>query len=114
MCARMLIIARAVLIHPNLSPTDVASAILTAIGKPMHLTRQSIMTTASIGIAVTDRENEALAAKADHVILVPETHPLLSPLITVLPLQLLAYHIALLRGCDVDQPRNLAKSVTVE
>jgi glucosamine--fructose-6-phosphate aminotransferase (isomerizing) len=48
------------------------------------------------------------------VLTVPKTHDLLSPLLTVLPLQLLAYHIALLRGCDVDQPRNLAKSVTVE
>ena len=53
-------------------------------------------------------------AKADAVIVVPRTHELLSPLLMVLPLQLLAYHIALLRGCDVDQPRNLAKSVTVE
>jgi glucosamine--fructose-6-phosphate aminotransferase (isomerizing) len=45
---------------------------------------------------------------------VPQTHELLSPLLMVLPLQLLSYHIANLRGCDVDQPRNLAKSVTVE
>jgi glucosamine--fructose-6-phosphate aminotransferase (isomerizing) len=75
---------------------------------------EEVKARSGIVIAVTDRENEALAAKADHVILVPETHPLLSPLVTVLPLQLLAYHIALLRGCDVDQPRNLAKSVTVE
>ncbi|MCH8027952.1 MAG: hypothetical protein IID63_07495, partial [candidate division Zixibacteria bacterium] len=47
-------------------------------------------------------------------IYIPETHRLLSPLLSVIPLQLLAYHIALLRGCHVDQPRNLAKSVTVE
>jgi glucosamine--fructose-6-phosphate aminotransferase (isomerizing) len=65
-------------------------------------------------IALTDRENSDLANKADHTILVPPTHELLSPLLMVVPLQLLAYHIALLRGCDVDQPRNLAKSVTVE
>jgi glucosamine--fructose-6-phosphate aminotransferase (isomerizing) len=45
---------------------------------------------------------------------VPVTHPLLSPVVTAIPLQLLAYHIAVLRGCDVDRPRNLAKSVTVE
>jgi glucosamine--fructose-6-phosphate aminotransferase (isomerizing) len=45
---------------------------------------------------------------------VPPTADLLSPLVTVVPLQLLAYHIALIRGCNVDQPRNLAKSVTVE
>ena len=48
------------------------------------------------------------------VITVPKTHDLLSPLLMTVPLQLLSYHIALLRGCDVDQPRNLAKSVTVE
>jgi len=48
------------------------------------------------------------------VIVVPSTHELLAPLLMVLPLQLLSYHIANLRGCDVDQPRNLAKSVTVE
>ena len=50
----------------------------------------------------------------DSVIPVPPTHPLLMPIPMVVPLQLLAYHIAVLRGCDVDQPRNLAKSVTVE
>jgi glucosamine--fructose-6-phosphate aminotransferase (isomerizing) len=48
------------------------------------------------------------------VILVPETPRLLNPVTTIIPLQLLAYHIAVIRGCDVDQPRNLAKSVTVE
>lgn len=51
---------------------------------------------------------------ADHVIYIPETCQAISPLLTVIPLQLLAYHIAVLRGCNVDQPRNLAKSVTVE
>ena len=51
---------------------------------------------------------------SDHVISVPESSDLLSPLLSIIPLQLLAYHIAVRRGCDVDQPRNLAKSVTVE
>ena len=51
---------------------------------------------------------------ADDVIYVPDVPEYLQPLVTVVPLQLLAYHIALLRGCDVDKPRNLAKSVTVE
>jgi glucosamine--fructose-6-phosphate aminotransferase (isomerizing) len=50
----------------------------------------------------------------DYQLRVPRTMPLLSPIVTVIPLQLLAYHIAVLRGCDVDRPRNLAKSVTVE
>jgi glucosamine--fructose-6-phosphate aminotransferase (isomerizing) len=65
-------------------------------------------------IAGTDAEDATLTEKADAVLVVPRTHELLSPLLMVIPLQLLAYHIALLRGCDVDQPRNLAKSVTVE
>ena len=53
-------------------------------------------------------------ARADDVIYVPDVPEYLQPLVAVVPLQLLAYHIALLRGCDVDKPRNLAKSVTVE
>ncbi|MFZ5997640.1 MAG: isomerizing glutamine--fructose-6-phosphate transaminase [Nitrospirota bacterium] len=64
-------------------------------------------------IAITDAP-DALAHKADDVIEIPSVHPALTPFVTVLPLQLLAYHIAVLKGCDVDQPRNLAKSVTVE
>jgi glucosamine--fructose-6-phosphate aminotransferase (isomerizing) len=60
-------------------------------------------------------EGDHLATEAsDHVIVVPPTIELLAPLLEVIPLQLLAYHIAVRRGCDVDQPRNLAKSVTVE
>ncbi len=65
-------------------------------------------------MVITTEGNRDLAAVADHQIVVPETHELLSPLLTVIPLQLLAYHMAVLRGCDVDRPRNLAKSVTVE
>jgi len=65
-------------------------------------------------IAVVTEGNHDLDGKADHVIPVPSTIDPLQPLLTVIPLQLLAYHIALLRGCDVDMPRNLAKSVTVE
>jgi glucosamine--fructose-6-phosphate aminotransferase (isomerizing) len=48
------------------------------------------------------------------VLTIPRAHPLITPILAVLPLQLLAYHLAVRRGCDVDQPRNLAKSVTVE
>jgi glucosamine--fructose-6-phosphate aminotransferase (isomerizing) len=51
---------------------------------------------------------------ADHVIEIPRASDLISPILSVVPLQLLAYHIGVRRGCDVDQPRNLAKSVTVE
>ena len=65
-------------------------------------------------IAITTEGNDDLSALADHQLRVPATAPLLSPILTTIPLQLLAYHIAVLRGCDVDRPRNLAKSVTVE
>jgi glucosamine--fructose-6-phosphate aminotransferase (isomerizing) len=65
-------------------------------------------------IAVVQQGDRNLASKAQHVIEVPAAAEMLMPLITVVPLQLLAYHIAVRRGCDVDQPRNLAKSVTVE
>ncbi len=75
---------------------------------------EEVKARSGIVIAVTDDLGGDIAQKADFVLTVPKTHDLLSPLLTVLPLQLLAYHIALLRGCDVDQPRNLAKSVTVE
>lgn len=65
-------------------------------------------------IAVVTEGDDAAKGMADYVIEVPETDEKLAPLISVVPLQLLAYHIAVLRGCNVDQPRNLAKSVTVE
>jgi glucosamine--fructose-6-phosphate aminotransferase (isomerizing) len=65
-------------------------------------------------LAVVTEGDGALATLADHSIEVPETLDLLTPVLTVLPLQLLAYYIAVRRGCNVDQPRNLAKSVTVE
>ncbi|HEY5912022.1 MAG TPA: glutamine--fructose-6-phosphate transaminase (isomerizing) [Verrucomicrobiae bacterium] len=65
-------------------------------------------------IAVTTEGNTELAKKAEDIIYVPKTLDPLTPLLTVAPLQLLAYHIAVARGCDVDKPRNLAKSVTVE
>jgi glucosamine--fructose-6-phosphate aminotransferase (isomerizing) len=65
-------------------------------------------------IAVAGEGDADIAALADDVICIPEVPEYLQPLVAVVPLQLLAYHIALLRGCDVDKPRNLAKSVTVE
>jgi glucosamine--fructose-6-phosphate aminotransferase (isomerizing) len=65
-------------------------------------------------IAVASEGDDRVKEKADHVIYVPRTEEMLYPLLTVIPLQLLAYHIAVERGCNVDQPRNLAKSVTVE
>jgi glucosamine--fructose-6-phosphate aminotransferase (isomerizing) len=65
-------------------------------------------------IAVAHPGDTAMARRADHVLEVAPAVDLLAPLVTVIPLQLLAYHVAIVRGCDVDQPRNLAKSVTVE
>ncbi len=65
-------------------------------------------------IALTTEGNGDLAGLVDHQLPIPKTLDLLSPIITSIPLQLLAYHIAMLRRCDVDRPRNLAKSVTVE
>jgi glucosamine--fructose-6-phosphate aminotransferase (isomerizing) len=67
-----------------------------------------------IVIALATEGDADIGAKADHVLFVPPVTPLLSPVVNVVPLQLLAYHLAVRRGCDVDQPRNLAKSVTVE
>ena len=65
-------------------------------------------------IALVAEGERELGRTADSVFTVPDTHPLMSPILFTIPLQLLAYHIAVLRGADVDQPRNLAKSVTVE
>ena len=68
----------------------------------------------AVVIGIAAEGDEELSKYADHVIHVPETDELLIPLLTVVPLQLLAYYAAITRGCDVDKPRNLAKSVTVE
>jgi len=65
-------------------------------------------------IAIVTAGDKELLKSADHVIEIPETLEALTPLLTVIPLQLLSYYIAVIRGCDVDRPRNLAKSVTVE
>jgi len=65
-------------------------------------------------IALASEGDEELARRADHVLYLPQASPLLMPVLTAIPLQFFAYHIAVRRGCDVDQPRNLAKTVTVE
>jgi glucosamine--fructose-6-phosphate aminotransferase (isomerizing) len=66
-----------------------------------------------VGLTTEDRAEE-LKKTVDSAILVPNTHPMLLPSLDVIPLQLFAYYVALMRGCDIDKPRNLAKSVTVE
>ncbi|MCB0596133.1 MAG: SIS domain-containing protein, partial [Phaeodactylibacter sp.] len=65
-------------------------------------------------IAVVTEGDKVISKMADYVIEIPDTEEPLTPLLSVIPLQLLSYHIAVMRGCNVDQPRNLAKSVTVE
>jgi glucosamine--fructose-6-phosphate aminotransferase (isomerizing) len=75
---------------------------------------QEVKARKGVVIAVVTEGDEQVKAMADHIIEIPETDDILVPFISVVPLQLLSYHIAVLRGCNVDQPRNLAKSVTVE
>lgn len=65
-------------------------------------------------IALVNPDDEVVSKIAQYTIEIPDTLELLSPLLSVIPLQLISYHIAVLRGCNVDMPRNLAKSVTVE
>ena len=65
-------------------------------------------------IAIANEDDKEIAKMADHVLRVPRTYGFFGPIINVIPLQLLAYYMAVARGCNVDQPRNLAKSVTVE
>ena len=75
---------------------------------------QEVKAREAVVIAIGFEGDTSLAKYADHVIYIPKTDKYLAPLLAVLPLQLLAYYAALTRGCDVDKPRNLAKSVTVE
>jgi glutamine---fructose-6-phosphate transaminase (isomerizing) len=75
---------------------------------------QEVKARSGIVVAIACEGDEEVAKMADHIITIPVTRELLLPLLEMVPLQLLAYHIAVRRGCDVDQPRNLAKSVTVE
>ncbi len=75
---------------------------------------QEVKARKGIVIAVVTEADTEVSAMADYVIEIPETHEAFVPLVATIPLQLLSYHMAVLRGCNVDQPRNLAKSVTVE
>ena len=75
---------------------------------------QEVKAREGIVVALVTEGDEEVRKMADHVIEIPPSDELLSPILEIVPLQLLAYHIAVRRGCDVDQPRNLAKSVTVE
>jgi len=92
----------------------VAIAVRDSVYEKMISQIEQVKARGGIVIALATEGDQAIAGKADHVIYVPPTPLLLSPVVNVVPLQLLAYFIAVRRGCDVDQPRNLAKSVTVE
>ena len=75
---------------------------------------QEVKAREGVVVVIACEGDEEAAKMADHLISIPSTNEMLLPILEVVPLQLLAYHIAVRRGCDVDQPRNLAKSVTVE
>jgi glucosamine--fructose-6-phosphate aminotransferase (isomerizing) len=75
---------------------------------------QEVKARDGIVIAVSSEGDQDLPRKVDHCLAVPLTSPFLTPILLAIPMQLLAYHVAVRKGCDVDQPRNLAKSVTVE
>ncbi|OGP83615.1 MAG: glutamine--fructose-6-phosphate aminotransferase [Deltaproteobacteria bacterium RBG_16_54_11] len=92
----------------------VAIAVRDHVYEKMISQIEQVKARGGIVIALATEGDAAIAAKADYCLSVPLVSPLLSPVVNVVPLQLLAYHLAVRRGCDVDQPRNLAKSVTVE
>jgi glucosamine--fructose-6-phosphate aminotransferase (isomerizing) len=92
----------------------VAIAVRDHVYEKMISQIEQVKARGGIVIALATEGDTDIAAKADYVLSVPAITPLLSPVVNVVPLQLLAYHLAVRRGCDVDQPRNLAKSVTVE
>ena len=75
---------------------------------------QEVKARKGIVITITDKPNRELKSLSDYVLEVPMTHQLVFPITSSIILQLLAYELAVLRGCEIDQPRNLAKSVTVE
>jgi glucosamine--fructose-6-phosphate aminotransferase (isomerizing) len=92
----------------------VAIALKDSVYKKIRSNMEEVRARAGVVIALAHDDDEEIAGRADEVIRIPKTEELLSPVLAVVPLQLLAYHIADRRGNDVDQPRNLAKAVTVE
>ena len=91
-----------------------ASALSLAMAVPPGGVHARAQTTLNVVTAGDQRMAADLDPNHDVLVAMPRTAPLLTPIVMTIPLQLLAYHIAVRRGCDVDQPRNLAKSVTVE
>lgn len=92
----------------------VAIALQDSVYEKMISQIEQVKARNGIVIAIATEGDTRIGELADYVVTIPPTHPMLSPVLAVLPLQQLAYHLAVRRGCDVDQPRNLAKSVTVE
>jgi glucosamine--fructose-6-phosphate aminotransferase (isomerizing) len=100
------------LVTPELPVVCIASA--SAVYDKMVSNIQEIRARSGIVLSVATVGDETIRKHSADVIYVPECYEPFSPIVVAVPLQLLAYHIAVNRGCDVDQPRNLAKSVTVE
>jgi glucosamine--fructose-6-phosphate aminotransferase (isomerizing) len=92
----------------------VAIALKDSVYKKMRSNMEEVRARAGVVIAVANDDDTEIAGKAEEIIRIPRTEELLEPVLAIIPLQLLAYHIADRRGNDVDQPRNLAKAVTVE
>jgi len=92
----------------------VAIATKSFVSDKMLSNIEEVKARGGIVVAVATEGDKKVEEKADHTLFIPDVHELLVPILSIIPLQLLAYYIAILRGCDVDQPRNLAKSVTVE
>jgi glucosamine--fructose-6-phosphate aminotransferase (isomerizing) len=92
----------------------VAIALKDSVYKKMRSNMEEVRARAGVLIAVANDDDNEIAGKAEEIIRIPKTEELLEPVLAIIPLQLLAYHIADRRGNDVDQPRNLAKAVTVE
>jgi glucosamine--fructose-6-phosphate aminotransferase (isomerizing) len=97
-----------------LAPCDQASESSRILYEKTLSNIQEVKAREGIVVAVVTEGDQLVRKVADHVIELPRTNDLVLPMLEIVPLQLLAYHIAVRRGCDVDQPRNLAKSVTVE
>jgi glucosamine--fructose-6-phosphate aminotransferase (isomerizing) len=92
----------------------VAIALKDSVYKKIRSNMEEVRARAGVVIAIATDGDDEIVGKADEIIRIPAVEELLSPVLAVVPLQLLAYHIADRRGNDVDQPRNLAKAVTVE
>jgi glucosamine--fructose-6-phosphate aminotransferase (isomerizing) len=92
----------------------VAIALKDSVYKKMRSNMEEVRARAGVVIAVANDDDTQIDGKAEEIIRIPRTEELLEPVLAIIPLQLLAYHIADRRGNDVDQPRNLAKAVTVE